>query len=168
MLIDCSYFISGSRHIQNATIEANPTIDGEAVNMAIEAYIEEHQEEFLRRALGEKAGNKVNAYLTCIDEGDCVNQRNFEEICSRLKDSFADYVFFYILRDSSSQPTVTGLVRLKCANEYVSPLRRQVSAWNSMVNKNRKFAEWINSDSCPIKGIVVSEEMLTKINCLNL
>ena len=75
-------------------------------------------------------------------------------------ESFADYVFFQILRDANTQSKVTGLVQLKCADTYVSPIRRQVIAWNRMVDRNR----WFNA----LTGIRVSENLLTKINRLNL
>lgn len=169
MLIDCSYFTKGSRHIQNATLGTMPNPNAEEVTEAIEAYIEENQERFLIRMLGATLGNKVHTYLVCLDEDKTPShQKNLDEVCERLKESFADFVFFHILRDSNSQSTITGLVRLKCANDYVSPIRRQVTAWNTMVERNRTFVEWSKSFECPISGISVSEDMVTRINVLNL
>lgn len=172
MLIDCSYFTKGPRLILNASMgnrDTLPNPNAAEVNKAIEAYIEEHQERFLVRILGATLGNKVNAYLVCQDEDENpTSNMNFDAICERLREPFADYVFYYILRDSAAQATITGLVRLKCANDYVAPIRRQVSAWNSMVDKNRLFAQWCQSADCPIAGISTSEDMTTKINSLNL
>lgn len=91
-----------------------------------------------------------------------------EAVAEKLCEPFADYVFFQILRENADQATITGLVRLKSANEHVSPLRRQVTVWNSMVEKNRRFAAWARSSACPVAGITVSEQMLTKINTLNI
>ncbi|MDE7465005.1 MAG: hypothetical protein K2M59_03900 [Muribaculaceae bacterium] len=172
MLIDCSYFTKGPRHILNASIGSNdklPNPNGMEVNLAIEAYIAENQETFLRRMLGSSAGNKVNAYLVCLDDDERPNHiEGIDALCDKLKESFADYVFFHILRDLNTQATMTGLVRLKCANEYVSPIRRQVSIWNSMVEKNRLFSEWCSSSECAISGISIETDMLTYINSLNL
>lgn len=173
MLIDSSYFTKGSRHILNATLgtsERLPNPNAGEVNAAINAYVEEYQEEFLTLMLGSRIGNKANAYLACVDEdGDrAVMIESYEELLPRLKESFADYVFFHILRSSQTQSTVTGLVRLKCANEYVAPIQRQVDVWNRMVDRNRRFAEWSQSEECPLDGIKVDEELLTKINNLNL
>ena len=39
MLIDCSYFTDGPRHIMNATLGEMPNPNAEEVNAAIEAYI---------------------------------------------------------------------------------------------------------------------------------
>lgn len=169
MLIDCSYFTTGPRHIQNASLGNNAlSPDGRAANAAIEAYIAEYQEPFLIDALGERLGNKVNAYLVCVDEGDKVANEKYDVVCERLKDAFADYVFFHIMRDSNTQQTMTGLVRLKCANEYVAPIARQVNIWNGMVNKNKRFAEWCASEDCPLGGISMSDELVTAINRFNL
>lgn len=172
MLIDSSYFCKGSRHILNATLGTKDTLpnpNAMDVNLAIEGYIQEHQERFLLRMLGQTLGNRVNAYLVCLEEDEePKHAAGLDAICDRLREAFADYVFFYILRDMNTQSTMTGLVRLKCANEYVAPIRRQVSVWNSMANKNRVFAEWCKSSECTTSGISVDPDMVTYINSLNL
>lgn len=172
MLIDCSYFTKGPRHILNAslgTVGRLPNANATEVDDAIEAYISEYQEEYLVSILGNTMGNKVNAYLVCLDEDENpTHNTNIDAVCERLREPFADYVFFHILRDTSTQSTITGLVRLKCANEYVAPIRRQVNAWNSMVNKHRRFAEWCQASGCTLSGISINSDMLTKINQLNL
>lgn len=174
MLIDCSYFTKGSRHILNASLGTPgnctlPNANAVEVNETIEAFISEHQEEYLVNVLGSVLGHKVNAYLVCMEEDESPKHiDSIDALCEHLRDSFADYVFFHILRDTNTQSTITGLVRLKCANEYVAPIRRQVNVWNSMVNKHRLFAEWCLSSDCPISGITISADMLEKINVLNL
>lgn len=169
MLIDCSYFTKGSRHILNASLGTNPGPNAIEVNRAIEAYIMENQEEFLTKMLSPVVGNRVNSYLVCLDEDEEPRHNDhLDAVCARLRESFADYVFFHILRDMNTQASMTGLVRLKCANEYVSPIRRQVNVWNSMVNKNRLFAEWCESSDCTLSGISIDNNLLTKINVLNL
>ena len=77
-------------------------------------------------------------------------------------------MFFHILRDMNTQATITGLVRFKCANEYISPIKRQVSVWNSMVKKNRLFVESAMSDYCPFNGLKSQKNILTPINTFNL
>ena len=172
MLIDSSYFCKGSRHILNATLGTKDTLpnpNAMEVNIAIEGYIQEHQERFLSLMLGKPLCNRVNNYLVCLEEDEEPKHLPaMDAVCDRLREPFADYVFFHILRDMNTQSTMTGLVRLKCANEYVSPLRRQVSIWNSMAEKNREFAEWCKSSECTISGINVDSDMLTYINSLNL
>lgn len=171
MLIDCSYFTKGSRHILNATLGSGKMPNANAVEVCqtIEAYIAEHQEQYLVNVLGSTLGNKMHNYLVCLEEDEEPKHReNFDSVCDRLREPFADYVFFHILRDTASQATVTGLVRLKCANEYVPPIRRQVNGWNSMVDKHRLFAEWSRSSDCTISDIRIHRDMLTKINQFNL
>lgn len=169
MLIDSSYFAKGSRHILNATLGHTANPNSIEVNEAIERYIEENQEEFLCQILGHTLGNRVNAYLVCLDEDEKSKRVDgYDTVCDRLRESFADYVFYRIFRDINTQATMTGLVRLKCANEYVAPIQRQVSTWNRMVDRNRRFAEWARSSDCPLSGISVDSNLLTYINVLNL
>lgn len=169
MLIDCSFFAKRPRHILNASSGTIPNANAVEVQGVIEGYIAAHQEQFLIDMLGSPLGHRVNCYLVCLDE-DFAPKHNkaFDVVCDQLRESFADYVFFYILRDNNVQSTVTGTVRIKCANEYVAPIRRQVSVWNDMVERNRKFALWAQSDGCPVRDIHVSENLTTKINTLNL
>lgn len=169
MLIDCSYFTKGSRKIHNATL--GNTIDANSIlaNETIESYIAENQEIYLSKILGASLGNKVNAYLVCLDDDeDPKHNEAFDAVCDRLREAFADYVFYHILRNSNEESTITGLVRLKSANEYVAPRRRQVTAWNSMVDKHRLFVEWCRSEECPLDNISSTYDMLTKINQFNI
>ena len=168
MLIDHTYFAQGTRQIRSAslgTVSPAGAITTPAemeVCRFIDEYIAEYQEEYLKGMLGDETGNKVNAYLVCLDDDeDPKRMESFDEMCDHLKESFADYVFFHILRDINEQVTMTGIVRLKCANIYVSPIRRQVSVWNAMVDKHRAFKEWSKS-GC------IKAEFVTKINRFNL
>lgn len=169
MLIDSSYFTKGSRHILNATSGTPTTPNSIEVNSAIEAYIAENQEQYLIQVLGHVLGNRVNSYLVCLEEDDVPKPNDhIDAVCKRLRESFADYVFFRMLRDMNTQGTITGLVRLESANDYAVPMRRQVNIWNSMVDKHRIFAAWCGSAECPLSGISIDSNMLTKINPLNL
>ncbi|MDC2623369.1 hypothetical protein [Bacteroides ovatus] len=181
MLIDVSFFTSGPRHIQNASVAEMPTQDSLAVNEAIEAYIKAFQPEYLHDVVGASLSRAIVDYLELIeqekdkssDEVDISEEKEEEAssgyavLCEKLREPFADYVFYHILRDANTQATVKGLVRLKCANEYVAPIKRQVSTWNSMVKKNRLFVEWVMSDDCPF-AVKIQKNLLTPINTFNL
>lgn len=169
MLIDHTYFATGTRQIQNATLGKIPSPDSMNVCQQIEAYISEYQEEYLQGIFGERTGNKVHNYLICLDEDEEPKHIDeFDVVCDRLKESFADYVFFHILRDINTQTTMTGLVRLKCANTYVSPIRKQVNVWNSMVDRHLRFVEWSKTFVCNILEEGIKSELLTRINHFNL
>lgn len=169
MLIDCSYFIDGPRHIQNATLGKMPNPNAEEVNAAIKAYIKMFQRQFLKDAVGTPVAGAIIAYLKLLDmEENEERDVALDMVIEQLKEPFANYVFYKILRDGNSQATMTGLVRLKCANEYVSPLRRQVSTWNDMVEMMADFSEWCKSTDCHVAGIVTDSNLLTRINPLNL
>lgn len=180
MLIDVSYFMSGPRHIENASVAEMPSPQSLAVNEAINGYIKAFQSEYLRSAVGSTLSRAITDYLEIIerekeDSSDEVDiseedesQSGYALLCEKLSDPFADYVFYHILRDANTHATITGLVRLKCANEYLSPIKRQVSTWNSMVKKNKLFVEWAMSDDCPFTGMKIEKNLLTPINTLNL
>ena len=169
MLIDCSYFIDGPRHIQNATLSKLPNPNAEEVNASIKAYIKMCQRPFLKGVLGAPVAGAVIAYLKLIDKDES-EERDLEldMVIEQLREPFANYVFYKILRDSNSQATMTGLVRLKCANDYVAPIRRQVSTWNDMVDMIADFSIWCRSSDCHVSGITTESNFLTKINSLNL
>lgn len=169
MLIDVSYFVSGPRHIQNASTSKTAGADSLAVNGHIETYIKELQPVFLEAMLGEKEAGYAMDYLDMADdeENEGTGPSKYEIVCDKLKEPFADYVLFNILRDASSQATITGNVRLKCANEYVSPIKAQVIAWNRMVDANVKFILWAREGNCPI-ALETQTNMLDRINQFNL
>lgn len=169
MLIDVSYFVEGPRHIQNASTSKTAGADSLAVTGHIEAYIKKLQPVFLESMLGEKEAGYAMDYLDMSDDegNEDTEPSKYEIVCDKLKEAFADYVLFNILRDASSQATITGNVRLKCANEYISPIKAQVIAWNRMVDANVKFILWAREGNCPI-SLETQTNMLNKINQFNL
>ena len=164
MLIDVSYFTAGPRQIYNATLGKGTPKE----NAVIEQYITEYQEEFLCRVLGDEVGAAVQKYLAELDDPEADTDKDMEALCAKLRKPFADYVFFYILRDSGQTATITGLVRLKSANQYVEPIVRQVNTWNRMANSLNLFAEWVDNGECPVPGIAIDEYLLKPINRFNL
>lgn len=182
MLIDVSYFLAGPRHIANATLAELPSQDSIAVNDTIVAYIKEFQPLFLSSMLGNKLSKEVTDYLELLEQENAEAEEDSEEettvaageeeskyesLCKLLREPFANYVFFYILRDANTQATIKGLVLLKCDNTYVSPIQRQVSIWNDMVKKNREFVRWASSKQCPFT-VSIDSNLLTPINTFNL
>ena len=107
-------------------------------------------------------------YIKSLAAEDAERDVDLDMVLEQLKEPFADYVFFKILRDSSSQATMTGLVRLKSANNYVAPIKRQVSTWNEMVEAIADFRDWCDSDECPFPDIETSDNFKSKINTFNL
>lgn len=183
-LIDVSYFTSGPRQIQNASTAQMPLQASIAVNDAIEGYIKAYQNEFLLDIVGRRLAGHITDYLDMLDQekDDLKDEAQdtsetepvaglsvspYETICRKIREPFADYVFFHILRDMNTQATITGLVRLKCANDYVAPIQRQVSIWNDMVKKNKEFVHWASSEECNL-NVVISANLLTPINAFNI
>lgn len=177
MLIDVTSFTSGPRQIENAV--ATPKNPNQiAVAERINGYIEFYQSKFLRRAVGGQLCKSIDDYCRVEHrhQGEEPVEQNenqqveyaepdetMESLIALLKEPFADYVFFYMLRDMNALPTITGLVQLKCANSYVSPLSKGVEAWNRMVDGLCQFI-----DEAEVEGVTIESEMLTYINQFNL
>lgn len=157
MLIDISYFMKGERQLMNAN-NKSVTSNEVAVKTFVEGYIESLEEKFLTNMVGKDLCESMMS-AESVEVTQCIKDK--------LKESFADYVFYHILRDMNETTTITGVVRLKNANTYVSPIHRQTSVWNSMVDRNRAFVEWASTNECPFK-IRISKNMLTYINSMNL
>ena len=177
MLIDVTSFTSGPRQIENA-VETAKNPNQIAVAERINGYIDFYQSEFLRRAAGKLWGKSIDEYCRVEHrhQGEEPVEQNenqqveyaepderIEGLIKLLKEPFADYVFFYMLRDMNVLPTITGLVQLKCANSYVSPLSKGVEAWNRMVDGLCQFI-----DEAEVEGVTIDSEMLTYINQFNL
>jgi len=170
MLIDVSYFTSGPRHIINATASATASQNSLSVNAAIVGYIRHYQLAFLCEMLGDALAVTVDDYLNekeraAGDGAEFERDERIELLCSKIRDSFADYVFFYILRDSGTQATERGLVIWKNENAVVSPVQRQVSVWNEMVNRNVRFKSWAALHE---PSAIVSSNMTNRVNPYNL
>ena len=159
MLIDVTSFTSGPRQIENA-VETQKTANQLAVAERINGYIDFYQSEFLRRAVGKQWCTLIDEYSKADHEEP---DESMEGLIEMLKEPFADYVFFYMLRDMNAQPTITGLVQLKCANSYVSPLEKGVQTWNRMVDGLRLFVSEV-----AVEGVTIDRDMVTYINSFNL
>ncbi|MCC8176375.1 MAG: hypothetical protein LIO91_08090 [Bacteroidales bacterium] len=165
-LIDSTYFTAGARHIFNTTLGTDMRTDED---IFVDAYIDDLQEVFLPLAVGTKWAEELTAYLSELDEdGDPARVESYDNALDRLRQAFADYVFFHILRESNDQATITGVKKLSDSNQYVSPINRQVGTWNRMVKRMESFAEWTASDDCPLIGVETDAELTTPINRLNL
>ena len=187
MLIDVTSFTSGPRQIENA-VATPKTANQTAVTERINGYIDFYQSEFLRRAVGKQLGQSIDEYCRVEhfsnaeapveepgeeqnEETSEVNEQveheepddKMDSLIELLKEPFADYVFFYMLRDMNVQPTITGIVQLKCANSYVSPLEKGVQTWNRMVDGLRLFVSEV-----AVEGVTIENDMLTYINNFNL
>lgn len=168
MLIDVSYFTDGPRHIQNASLGKVPNVDAGATNATIEAYIRHWQRYFLNRVLTVEYADDVDHYLKLTDQDpNTAPEADADMVIEQLREPFANFVFYKILRDANTQSTVTGLVRLKCANEYVAPMQRQVSVWNEMVDMIRDFHLWAKAEGYS-SWLGSNANFLAKINLLNL
>lgn len=159
-LIDCSYFANGPLQIENAEITDDLDNNAVAVRECVMGYIEHYQSDFLHRMLGDTLAATVETYLSTNNGDDTL-----EELCDHLRKPFAHYVYFKMCGDANQQLTITGLVRLKSANDNQPPRQRMVSVWNDMVVLNRRFVKWAESSDYEVFYHV---NMVTPINQFNI
>lgn len=176
MLIDVTSFTSGPRQIENA-VKSQQNANHIAVAQAIDGYIAHYQPVFLRSVVGDKwcslfdAYSKVDHVQANEDEDETPAEPTDEDITiasliDLLKEPFANFVFFHMLRDMNTQVTITGVVNLKCANSYVSPIDRGVRVWNEMVDQLKAFTKTVYE--LKVLDVATDEDMLTYINQFNL
>lgn len=164
-LIDCSYFYVGPLQIMNARPIDDLDNNAIAVQETITGYIERYQGEFLLKMVGKELSADVTAYLAERGNDEQHTDEAMEELCEKLRPSFAHYVYFKLVGDVNQTMTITGLMKLKSANDNQIPLQRMVKVWNDMVELNKQFVAWADESDYDVFYYV---EMVTPINQFNL
>lgn len=164
-LIDCSYFYVGPLQIMNACPIDDHDNNATAVQETITGYIERYQGEFLLKMVGKDLAADVTAYLAAREEDEEYTDERAETLCEQLRPSFAHYVYFKLVGDVNQTMTITGLMKLKSANDNQPPRNRMVKVWNDMVKLNEQFVEWAETSNYDVFYHV---EMITPINQFNL
>ena len=164
-LIDCSYFYVGPLQIMNARPIDDLDNNAIAVQETITGYIERYQGEFLLKMVGKELSADVTAYLAERGNDENHTDEAMEELCEKLRPSFAHYVYFKIVGDVNQTMTITGLMKLKSANDNQIPRQRMVKVWNDMVELNKQFVAWAEESDYDVFYYV---EMVTPINQFNL
>ena len=164
-LIDCSYFYVGPLQIMNARPIDDLDNNAIAVQETITGYIERYQGEFLLKMVGKELSADVTAYLEERGNDEHHTDEEMEELCEKLRPSFAHYVYFKLVGDVNQTMTITGLMKLKSANYNQVPRQRMVKVWNDMVELNKQFVAWAEESDYDVFYYV---EMVTPINQFNL
>lgn len=164
-LIDCSYFYVGPLQIMNARPIDDLDNNAIAVQETITGYIERYQGEFLLKMVGKELSADVTAYLAERGNDEQHTDEAMDELCEKLRPSFAHYVYFKIVGDVNQTMTITGLMKLKSANDNQIPRQRMVKVWNDMVVLNKQFVAWADESDYDVFYYV---EMVTPINQFNL
>ena len=164
-LIDCSYFYVGPLQIMNARPIDDLDNNAIAVQETITGYIERYQGEFLLKMVGKELSADVTAYLAERGNDENHTDEAMEELCDKLRPSFAHYVYFKVVGDVNQTMTITGLMKLKSANYNQVPRQRMVKVWNDMVVLNKQFVAWAEESDYDVFYYV---EMVTPINQFNL
>lgn len=164
-LIDCSYFYVGPLQIMNARPIDDLDNNAIAVQETITGYIERYQGEFLLKMVGKELSADVTAYLAKRGEDEEYTDERAETLCENLRPSFAHYVYFKLVGDVNQTMTITGLMKLKSANDNQVPRQRMVKVWNDMVELNKQFVAWAEESDYDVFYYI---EMVTPINQYNL
>ena len=169
-LIDCTYFTKGERIIQNAPATPTPIEQNQiAVKNTIDGFILSLQDEFLCGMVGYTVMKLLLAYAEtgAMEEGDEDYDAELSYLLDAVKEPFADFVMYRILRATITHATTTGTVQLQSGNAFVNPELLMVQNWNNMVKRVRQFFgecdEHVRSYS-----VVVDENFMTPINGMNL
>ena len=164
-LIDCSYFYVGPLQVMNARQVDDLDNNAADVQECINGYIEWYQSDFLLKMTGKDLAAEVTAYLAARGEDEDYTDEAMETLCQQLRPSFAHYVYFKLVGDVNQTMTITGLMKLKSANENQPPRQRMVKVWNDMVQLNKQFVAWAEMSDYDVYYDV---EMITPINQFNL
>lgn len=164
-LIDCSYFYVGPLQVMNARPIDDLDNEAAAVQECITAYIEQYQDDFLLKMVGKDVAHAVTLYLAKREEDEEYTDEAMEELCQHLRPSFAHYVYFKLVGDVNQNMTITGLMKLKSANDNQVPRQRMVKVWNDMVELNKQFVAWAEESDYDVFYYI---EMVTPINQFNL
>lgn len=171
LLIDCTYFTKGERHVMNAPLTTSPEDQNElAVMDFVHGFIETEQPVFLASMLGESTATVLQAYLDgkdAVSDEEPEADAELDYLANGLRESLADYVFYKMLRNVNTLVTTTGIVELKTANRYRTAADREASIWNGMVERNLSFVKRLRERGVRY-AVYYSENMVTKINALNL
>lgn len=159
-LIDCKYFYVGPLQVQNARPIDALDANAHAVQESITGYIERYQSEYLEKMLGEVLAQQALDYLASEQE-----DADMEGLCEKLRLSFAHYVYYKLVGDANQTMTITGLMKLKSANENQPIRQRMVKVWNEMVDLHKNFVKWAETSSF---NVFYREDMVTCINQFNL
>lgn len=158
-LIDCSYFSDGPLQIENAGVTGGMDNSAYAVQETVNGYIERYQEDFLRKMLGDTLADDVSRRLREEETDD------IDDLLDQLRLPFAHYVYFKMVGNVNQTMTITGLMRIKSANDNQPPRQRMVSVWNEMVELNKRFVKWAEVSDYEVFYQV---NMVTPINQFNI
>jgi hypothetical protein len=107
-------------------------------------FISECQTEYLQKMLGEKLAGHFLENIPKEEPDEIWTELKDRLIDGKLKISpIANYVYFFILRYSVTQTSISGEKKGKSDNaNNASVMHKSVFAWNGMVEMNERFARW--------------------------
>ena len=164
MLIDYTFFQDGLLMVEGAMALAAPSPTSNAIVSRIDWFIQRYEEEYLRKLLGERLYNDfLSNGETSADWGEFKKLLVKDDSVAKVS-PIANYVYFFMVRDSQSFATINGVKRDGDEN-LVSPRQKMVDAWNDMVYYNRKLYAWLCKT---FKTVPTEQELLETINVFNV
>lgn len=163
MMIDYTFFQDGLLMVDGAMALATPSPTNEAIANRIGWYVDRYEPEYLCKLLGEELYNDflVNRESAKWDE--------FKKLVVKTNglaktSPIANYVYFYLLRDSYATATING-VKKDGDENLVSSRSKMVRAWNDMVYENRKLYVWLCRN---FNNVPTEQELLETINVMGV
>lgn len=160
-MIDYTFFQDGLLMVDGALALATPSPTHEAISNRIQWFVERYEPEYMCKLLGEELYNDF------LSNKETDKWNGFKKLLvneTAKASPIANYVYFYLVRESQSTATING-VKSDGDKNIVSPQSKMVSAWNDMVKENRKLYNWLCKE---FHNIQTDEELLETINCFNI
>lgn len=166
MLIDSYYFTYGARRINSLTLGERPLDPRQReIREFVDGCIDSYVPVYLSDTFGIENGMVLLRHIKNPDLH--TDTSELDELCEKLKEPCADYVYCRILSDAQCEATIDGVIRHKLTDYHVSPLLKQVNVWNGMIEKHMAVKEWLEKNS-GLKGLKIDSLMLKPINRFNL
>ena len=160
-MIDYAFFQDGLLMVEGAMALAAPSPTNEAIMNRIEWYIKRYESEYLCKLLGEEL---YNNFLAHREEEAWKEFEGMVADASAKISPIANYVYFFLVRDSHATATING-VKKDGDDNLVSPERKMVRAWNDMVEQNRRIYSWLCRT---FHKVQTEQELLETINAFNV
>lgn len=147
------------------------------VQSDVDNYISMYEPELLAKALGESLYTAFNEALSALGSDEELdarwaslldgasytdkrgNKRQWVGFAPAAKRGpIAAYVLFHYLRDTAQQPAGVGTVQARADNAAIlSPIARQVTAWNAMAQDIRMLWQYLVANQSDYPELVKTE-----------
>jgi hypothetical protein len=115
-------------------------VEQEARQALVQWFIDRYEPAFLAKLLGSELASELLTEYEVIP-----HDEKWDLLADRVRLPIAYYVYFYFQKNDATSSTGAGEVETEVENAVKSNVQyKMLNAWNTMVNMNLKFREWID------------------------